>query len=99
MRFLLIISIILIFSGCTTIGNKFDPESINLLTPSISTMNDATSLLGPPMSESTLPNGNTLYQWMYSQGTLIGGSAAHLAIVFDSKGKMLKIQHMSNTKS
>ncbi|MDO8863713.1 hypothetical protein Q6D67_18635 [Haliea sp. E1-2-M8] len=83
--------------SCTTVGNKFDPAKINQLQPQVSTIEDATALLGPPMAQSALPEGDMLYQWQYAQGTLVGGSGAHVAIVFDAEGTMVKVQHISRT--
>lgn len=97
MRNLFLVVIIIFITACTTVGNKFDPKDINLLTPQVSTISDATELLGPPMAQSVLPDGAMLYQWQYAQGTLVGGSGAHVAIVFDAEGTMVKVQHMSST--
>jgi hypothetical protein len=99
MRKLFLVLIISFVGACTTIGNKFDPQNINLLTPQVSSISDATLLLGPPMAQSAMPDGATLYQWQYAQGTLVGGSGAHLAILFDSEGTMIKVQHMSSTET
>ena len=82
--------------ACTTVGNKFDPHSVSQLQPSVSTIADATTLMGPPMSQTAMPDGNMLYQWQYAQGTAIGtGSGAHVAIIFDKQGVMVEVQHMS----
>jgi len=97
MRNFFLMVIITFVAACTTIGNKFDPQDINLLTPQVSTISDATNLLGPPMAQSALPNGAMLYQWQYAQGTLVGGSGAHVAIIFDGEGIMVKVQHISST--
>ena len=99
MRNLFLVLIITFVAACTTVGNKFDPQDINLLTPQVSTISDATKLLGPPMAQSALPNGAMLYQWQYVQGTLVGGSGAHVAIVFDAEGTMVKVQHISSTRT
>ena len=96
---LFLVLIISFVGACTTIGNKFDPQSINLLTPQVSSISDATLLLGPPMSQSSMADGAMLYQWQYAQGTLVGGSGAHVAILFDSEGTMVKVQHMSSTEN
>jgi hypothetical protein len=82
-----------LLSACTTIGNKFDPSLVNELTPGVSTMADARHSLGPPSAMSTYPDGRQLLQWQYSQGTIIGASGAHVAILFDSDGKMMRVTH------
>ncbi|RLM02496.1 hypothetical protein BIY31_23545 [Gibbsiella quercinecans] len=57
----------------------------------VTTTQDAEAILGKPVSQSTAPNNGTLMQWIYSQGTLIGGSGAHIAILFDKDGKMERV--------
>ena len=98
MRNLILALTIIAVAACTTIGNKFDPQNINLLTPKVSSISDVTQLLGPPMAQSSMSDGSTLYQCQYAQGSLMGGSGAHVAILFDSKGTMVKVQHMSSTE-
>ncbi|MBW8833495.1 MAG: hypothetical protein JF606_29810 [Burkholderiales bacterium] len=61
--------------------------------PGESTINDAILVLGKPTSTSTLANGSTLLQWQYSQGTLIGGNGAHVAVLFDSRSRMVRVTH------
>jgi len=90
MRNLLLVLIISFVAGCTTpIGNKFDPQSVNLLTPKVSSFSDATLLLGPPVSESSVADGGMLYQWQY----ITAGYGAHVAILFDSEGTMVEVTH------
>lgn len=84
-------------AACMTIGSKFDLAKADQLTTGVSTMNDAIQLLGPVSAESTMQNNSRLLQWQYAQGTLVGGSGAHLAILFDASGKMVRITHKSST--
>jgi len=97
-KLLLTLLVATVVISCTTVGNKFNPEDVNKLTPGVSTLAEATEILGPPMSTSALPDGNMLYQWQYAQGTALGaGSGAHLAIAFDQSNTMIKVTHMSST--
>lgn len=84
-------------AGCMTVGHKFDPEQVNRLQPGTSTISQATTLLGPPSAISSFPNGTRLLQWQYVQGTLGGGSGAHVAVLFDESGRMVRVTHMSQT--
>ena len=78
--------------SCMTVGNKFDISKVDQLQPGISTEDDAIKLFGNPTSVSTNPdNKHELLQWIYSQGTLVGGNGAHLAISFDKNGKMIAV--------
>jgi hypothetical protein len=82
--------------ACTTVGNKFDPSRAEQLTPGTSSIEDATNLLGAPSSETNLADGTKLLQWQYVQGTALGtGSGAHVAILFDATGKMIRLAHRS----
>lgn len=85
-------------SACSTTGNKFDVSKVDQLQPGVSTSADAIQLLGPPTSESSFQNGTKLLQWQYAQGTLIGGSGAHVAILFDAGTKMVRVTHKFSTK-
>lgn len=78
-------------TACVTIGTKFDIRKADQLTPQVSTADDAIALLGNPTSDSNINGTNRLLQWQYSQGTMVGGNGAHLAILFDKDGKMIRI--------
>lgn len=84
-----------ILVGCTTIGHKFDPAKVDQLVPGESSTADATQLIGKPSSESTAADGSKVLQWQYVQGTPFGGSSAHIAILFDKSGKMVRVTHRS----
>lgn len=80
-------------AACSTTGNKFDISKVDQLKPGVSTTSDAIQLLGPATAESSYQNNTKLLQWQYSQGTLVGGSGAHVAILFDPAGKMVRVTH------
>lgn len=71
----------------TLIGHKFDVAKIDELVPGRSTIADATQLFGPPRSQTVI-GANVLVQWQYSQGS----QSAHVAVLFDRVGAMLRIQ-------
>ncbi|CAR53402.1 hypothetical protein [Burkholderia cenocepacia] len=80
-------------SACMTIGHKFDPDALDSMRPGVTTIQDAETALGKPASSSAVANGGTLLQWMYSQGSVIGASGAHVAVLFDKDGKMVRVMH------
>jgi hypothetical protein len=84
-------------AACMTVGTRFDLAKADQLTPGVSTMSDAIKLLGPVRAETAMQNNSKLLQWQYVQGTPVGGSGAHLAILFDASGKMVRITHKSST--
>ena len=87
--------IMLLIAGCMTIGTKFDIDRADQLKPGVSTIEDAVQLLGPAKAESAYNDNSKLLQWQYVQGTLVGGSSSHLAILFDRSGRMVRITHKS----
>lgn len=92
-RTLLVLPMVLI--ACTTIGTTFDIERADQLKPGVSTISDATRLLGPAKYETTRGDDSKILQWQYVRGTFVGGSGAHLAILFDASGTMVRVVHRS----
>ena len=85
----------LALTACMTIGHKFDPSALDTMRPGVTTIQDAEAALGKPQSTSAAANGGTLLQWMYTQGSVVGGSSAHVAVLFDKDGKMVRVTHRS----
>ncbi|WP_176080768.1 outer membrane protein assembly factor BamE [Paraburkholderia tropica] len=85
----------LALTACMTVGNKFDPSAVDSMRPGVTTIQDAETALGKPQSTTAAANGGTLVQWMYTQGTMVGGSSAHVAVLFDKDGKMVRVTHRS----
>ena len=96
MRILLSSVLLFLLVGCAmTVGNTFDPDKVDLLTPGVSTSADAKQLLGEPTAESSYEDGSKLLQWQFSSGTVFGGWGAHVAILFDRHDKMVRVTHKS----
>jgi outer membrane protein assembly factor BamE (lipoprotein component of BamABCDE complex) len=85
----------LALSACMTIGHKFDPSAVDSMRPGVTTIQDAETALGKPASSSATANGGTLQQWIYSQGSMVGASSAHVAVLFDKDGKMVRVTYRS----
>ncbi|MDF7809612.1 hypothetical protein P4E94_19395 [Pontiellaceae bacterium B12219] len=82
--------------SCTTTSSyslypkrKVTRSSVALMTPGVSTTDDAIKLFGLPTSESNMFGGNVLYQWQ----EYIGSTGAHIAILFNKSGTMIELQH------
>jgi hypothetical protein len=87
---------IALIAGCATVGNKFDVKQVDSFQPGLTTKEDAIAKLGKPRSVSTRADGSQIVQWIYAQGTALGvGSGAHVAIIFDNEGKMIRVSHRS----
>jgi hypothetical protein len=90
----IIIGLTLAIAACTTIGKKFDPDRVDDLKPGISTIADATAILGPPAFESPGRNGARLLQWQYTRISAFSGlSGADIGILFDDTGRMIRVTH------
>lgn len=88
-----------IVAGCSTYGGKFDPQRVSELKPGVSTITEAASLLGPPKAESNFANGSRLLQWQYVHGSILGGSGAHVAVLFDKDGRMVRVTHKYDSQA
>lgn len=85
----------LALTACMTVGHKFDPSAVDSMRPGVTTIQDAETALGKPASSSAVVNGGTLLQWIYTQGSVVGASSAHIAVLFDKNGKMVRVTYRS----
>lgn len=85
----------LCISACVT--PRFNPAVADQLQPGVSTTADAERLLGRPSARSAAANNGTLLQWVDIQGSPVGGYGAHVAILFDQAGKMVRVMHRFQT--
>jgi hypothetical protein len=93
-RWLFFVGVIFAIAACIrTSGNKFDPQRVDELTPGVSTIGDALTILGPVSAESTYRDGSRLLQWQYTQASVVGASGAHVAVLFDNAGRMIRVTH------
>lgn len=98
MPIILAISLAFSLSACVyqQHGTRFDVAAVNELQPGVSTKQDAIAKLGKPKAVSTNADGSQLLQWQYVYGTAIGvGGGAHVAILFEPDGKMIRVKHLS----
>lgn len=82
-------------SACISSGSKFDTSKVDQLQQGSTTLQDAIAMFGKPRSESTYANGSKLAQWIYMQSSPAGSETNHLAVLFDSNGKMVRIVEKS----
>ncbi len=86
-----IISAAIVLSACATQPSTLLSRA-GQLTPSVSTRDDAITLMGRPTSESSAPGGGVLMQWIdKQQAQPAGAKAAHVTVLFDSRGRMVRI--------
>lgn len=87
-----------VVTACASSGNKFDASKVDQLRPGISTAEEAVTLLGKPTAESNLVDGSKLLQWQYMSVLVASASSDHVAILFDTNGKMIRITHRSQIR-
>ncbi len=90
MNRLVILAAIAVLSGCATAGNKFDIAAVDHLQPGVSTIQDATTLLGPYQSQSVNSKGFHVYGWAYARVNGFSGRSESQAVtlVFGPDGKL-----------
>jgi hypothetical protein len=83
-------------AGCFT--PRFHAQNVvGKLQPGVSTLSDATQLLGEPVATSMVDSGK-LVQWIDIKGWPFRDHGAHLAIIFDESNKMVRVTHSFDSK-
>jgi hypothetical protein len=72
-------------------------ERAATLQPGAATTADAIARLGQPNSRSSAASGGTLLQWMENRPGYLNANAAHVAILFDNAGRMVRVTHSFKT--
>jgi hypothetical protein len=62
---LLLIVLVGIFLGCSTVGRQFNTNAVNNIDVGKTTESDVISLVGVPMSNNKLSNGMIIYDYSY----------------------------------
>lgn len=75
-------------ASTTNLGAKVDQ-----LKPGVSTERDAVLLMGEPTARSARADGSMLLQWMERSRALFDAKAAHVAVLFDGAGRMVRVTH------
>lgn len=95
---LMVIGLILISCmSCITMGNTFRDDDFNKIKPGMLEEEVISLLKANPNSRTEYPNGTYLLQWIYSYGTPVGGGGRHIALLFGSNRKLIKITHQFRT--
>ncbi len=88
---LLAIAIAITVAGCAATGTKFDIAQADTFQPGVTTLSEAQSSLGKPMSVSTAADGTQVLRWQFVSVTPVQNTGARLDIVFDKDGKMVRV--------
>lgn len=82
-----------LIAACGTGRLADGAASLDRLTPGVTTVADATALLGPHTSEKGYPNGQRLLQWGATATTPSAPGLRRVAILFSDDGRMLGVIH------
>ena len=80
-----------LLAACATRGRPFDATAVSSLQVGVSTLDDATRLLGQPHAVTAQLNGTRTAIWMYAESSILGDSLSDQVVVdFDPRGLMLR---------
>jgi hypothetical protein len=79
----------LTLAGCVSVGTNYDPNRVSALHAGMSEA-EVVALLGKPNGVATNANGQRVLFWMHSTGSMFGGSARSLTLVFGPDGRLLE---------
>jgi hypothetical protein len=85
----------LLGAACSTAGLNSHGHQVEDFIPGITTVADATALLGPHTSEKGYPNGQRLLQWGSGAASSANPAARRVAILFGEDGRMVGVIHES----
>lgn len=90
-KLLIIVSTLMLLTGCATRGEKFEMTDVNAMQPGVTTFEEAREKLGKPRGTKFDENGNKIVTWMWIQAGLAGREARGVRILFDKDDKMVRI--------
>lgn len=90
---------LLILSGCASSGRDFNESAITQLQPGITTLMDATTLLGSkPVQTVNRADGYSVSFWRYIQvnGLVATTHQKEVGLVFGPDGRYVRVFHQVN---
>lgn len=90
-KLLIIVSTLVLLTGCATRGEKFEMSDVNTMQPGVTTLSDAKEKLGKPRGTKFDENGNKIVTWMWVQASMVGRDARGVRIMFDKDDKMVRV--------
>lgn len=83
----------ILVGGCgRDVGSRIDPTAARTLEPGITTLEEASERIGPPLRTRRYLNGRTVASWSYLNDPPLGAQVQRLDILFDAEGRMIRIQ-------
>ena len=93
-----IIVLAALVAGCATSGRDFSAAALQGMQPGITTVDDASALLGgAPMQTVRHDNGLVSQRWRYIAAGPVGVVANRsVTLIFDAAGKLVRVGHLIN---
>lgn len=85
-----------LIAGCVTVGHTFSVSGLSSIKPGMSETKVVSLLKAEPDARNTYANGTYLLQWMYVHGTPVGGNSKHVALLFGSDHRLLRVVEQSS---
>lgn len=89
-----VLALLAVFSvaACTKeVGSRFEFAKVDQLKPGVTTYAEAVAELGKPTLVQKRADGRTIAVWQYIRGTISGGTARGVSIVFGAGGVMERV--------
>lgn len=97
--FIALLPLVLFLTSCASVGNSFDYNSINNLTPGDSEQKVIDTLNGQPCTRTSNDDETYDLTWQYVHGNMLGAKGFVTIIRFSEDGKMLKIVKQGTNKA
>ena len=89
----------LLVAGCASRGTDFDPKQVENLKPGITTLAEATRLLGAPNSVTIRADRSKLVQWIYLTATMGSMTKKHVVVLFDTNDVLVRVDSQTQGRT
>ena len=96
---LAVLGVVGLLAGCATSGRNFDSSQLSLLTPGVSTLEEAAYTLGaPPTMQYGQSDGSTLVLWSFKATFVTDGlySRKQALLQFGPDGRLMRLVDTTN---
>lgn len=98
MRLAVLTAVVLLVSGCASVGTNFDPAAVQSLQPGM-TEAQVIQVLGSPNSRTRLADGSEMLGWTYGHAVAFGSASGKAAILrFGPDGRYVGIMSSTETR-
>ena len=80
-------------TGCAWFSKPTGMNAADRFIPGVTTLKQATAVLGRPQSLSNSANGQLIVGWLHQETTTTGVAPRGITLLFDRDGRMLQVIH------